>query len=430
MKYSGIKSFGNIPNNWFTTKLKYILKQCSNLNSGERELLSVYLNYGVIKYSESFDLRVHKPSTDLSKYQEVKKGDFVLNNQQAWRGSVGVSPYDGIVSPAYLVYEINREKCLPEYMNYVFRDISMVQQYEIVSRGVGTIQRNIYAPQLMELSIAIPSLKEQQYILSKLNKTCSNIDSLIDKTKQSITKLEEYKKSLITQAVTKGLDPNVEMKDSGVDWIDYIPKKWNIVKTLFVLNQPITDGPHETPQLLDDGIDFISAEAISSGYINFSKRRGFISKDYYNKCCKKYTPHLNDIYMVKSGATTGRVAIVTNVEFAFQIWSPLAVFRADTKIILPFFLFYALQSEYYQHQVQTNWTYGTQQNIGMRTLEKLKLLVPTINEQVKIVEFLDKEINQIDQLIAKKEAMIVKLEEYKKSLIFEYVTGKKSVEEI
>ena len=167
-----------------------------------------------------------------------------------------------------------------------------------------------------------------------------------------------------------------------------MPSTWEVCKTLYVLSMPITDGPHTTPQLFDDGIPFVSAEAVScgNGYIDFSHIRGYISDSFYNECCKKYIPQRDDIYMIKSGATTGKVAIV-DTDKKFTIWSPLAVFRVNKKKVLPYFLYYSLQSRYYQLQVQDKWSFGTQQNIGMRMLEKLILCYPSIEEQAKIVSF-------------------------------------------
>lgn len=141
-KYSGIASIGEIPAHWRTYRIKSLLSLRSEKNSGDHDLLSVYLDRGVISYNDSDGMQVHKPSADLSNYQNVHVGDFVLNNQQAWRGSVGVSKYDGIISPAYFVFSLS-DKCDPGYMNFLLRDGSMVQQYETASRGVGTIQRNL-----------------------------------------------------------------------------------------------------------------------------------------------------------------------------------------------------------------------------------------------------------------------------------------------
>lgn len=213
------------------------------------------------------------------------------------------------------------------------------------------------------------------------------------------------------------------MKDSGIEWIGAIPDNWTVGKTLYGLRMPITDGPHETPVLFEEGIPFVSAEAISSsnGHIDFEHIRGFVSEDYYKECCKKYIPKLHDIYMIKSGATTGRVALV-ETDRVFTIWSPLAVFRCDESKCHYRFLFYFLQSDAYQKQVENMWSFGTQQNIGMRTLEKNAICFPSLNEQQKIADYLDEKNHEIDELIAKKEKTNELLKERRQSIIYEAVT--------
>lgn len=201
MKDSGISSFGKIPALWEIYRFQILCKLRSEDNSGGRELLSVYLDRGVIKYSDSSGMQVHKPSDSLEKYQNVYVNDFVMNNQQAWRGSVGVSKYNGIVSPAYHVYELS-EDCFPQYMSYLLRDSSMVQQYELASRGVGTIQRNIYEPWLRKSYIALPTLAEQAVIAAYLDAKCAKIDMLVKEKQGFIIDLESYKKSLIYEVVT------------------------------------------------------------------------------------------------------------------------------------------------------------------------------------------------------------------------------------
>lgn len=236
MKKVEHSSFGSIPLNWELKKLKTILTLRNEKNSGGRELLSVYLDKGVISYSESNGMQVHKPSQDLSNYQNVNVGDFVLNNQQAWRGSVGVSKYRGIISPAYFVYHLS-DKCHPPFMNYLFRDSSMVQQYETSSRGVGTIQRNLFTPWFLNCWVVLPPLDEQKNISDFLSEKCSDIDSLISDIQSEIAILEQYKKSLITETVTKGLDPNIETKDSGIEWVGNIPKHWEVMPNKYVMHK-------------------------------------------------------------------------------------------------------------------------------------------------------------------------------------------------
>lgn len=192
---------------------------------------------------------------------------------------------------------------------------------------------------------------------------------------------------------------------------------------MYALSMPITDGPHETPELFDEGIPFISAEAVScgNGHIDFEHIRGFISQEFYEECCKKYIPQINDIYMIKSGATTGKVAKVETQKL-FTIWSPLAVFRVEPQRCYYEYLYYFIQSDAYQKQIENKWTYGTQQNIGMRTLEKLMICFPSITQQKLIADYLDSKCSKIDEIIEKQQAIIEKLKEYKISIITEVVT--------
>ncbi len=182
----------------------------------------------------------------------------------------------------------------------------------------------------------------------------------------------------------------------------------------------MTDGPHSTPVFQDDGIPFVSAEAVSGGYINFDKIRGFISEEDDVLFSQKYRPQLLDVYMIKSGATTGITAIV-ETDRRFNIWSPLAVMRCKDNYN-PYFLLNYLRSDSFQKSVQLSWTFGTQQNIGMSTLENLTVCYPPLQEQQKIANFLDHETAKIDSLIAKQESLIELLKEKRQAVISHAVT--------
>jgi type I restriction enzyme S subunit len=191
----------------------------------------------------------------------------------------------------------------------------------------------------------------------------------------------------------------------------------------FALSIPITDGPHETPELYDEGIPFISAESIKNDQIDFDKKRGYISLEEHKRFSRKYKPQYGDVYMVKSGATTGNVARVeTNQEF--NIWSPLAVLRPNTDVIKTNFLFYAMKSKPFFYSVELSWSFGTQQNIGMGVISNIRIVLPPPSEQQAIAQFLDRETAKIDTLIAKTRNSIEKLKEYRTALISAAVTGK------
>ena len=204
-----------LPSSWNVERLQVISRLRKERNPGNLQLLSIFLDKGVIRYSEDGG-QVHAPSLDLSNYQIVHPGDFVLNNQQAWRGSVGVSEYLGIISPAYIVLELSNV-INHRFGNYLFRSPIMVSQYVMASRGVGDIQRQIYAQHLLNVLVPLPPPDEQAAIVTFLDAAEKRIRRYIRAKQKLIKLLNEQKQAIIQQAVTRGLDPDVPMKDSGVE---------------------------------------------------------------------------------------------------------------------------------------------------------------------------------------------------------------------
>lgn len=232
-KDSELPSFGSVPIHWEIVPLCSITTLKSITNVVNEELLSVYLDKGVIRFDDVTEKRTNVTSLDLSKYQLVEEGDFVLNNQQAWRGSVGVSIYRGIVSPAYLVLKLS-PKVDAKFANYFFRNSAMVSQYLINSKGVGTIQRNLYWQHLKRSDVVLPPREEQIEIAEFLNQKTAEIDQAIATKEKQIDLLNERKQIVIQKAVTQGLEPNVTMKDSGLNGVGNIPQDWEIIKFNFV----------------------------------------------------------------------------------------------------------------------------------------------------------------------------------------------------
>lgn len=427
MKDSGIEWVGEIPKHWQIKVLFQLATQVKNKNKDlvEKNLLS--LSYGKIKRKNIEKSEGLLPAS-FDGYNIIEENDIVLrltdlqNDHTSLR--VGRTTERGIITSAYVtIRPINSNAS--KYLYYLLHSFDIKKGFYGMGAGV---RQGLNFEEVKMLKIPVPPIEEQISIAAYLDEKCSKIDEIIASAKASIEDYKQWKTSIIYEAVTKGLDPDAEMKDSGIEWIGKIPKGWKICKTLYALSMPITDGPHTTPELFDSGIPFISAEAVScgNGKIDFSHKRGYISQEFYEECCQKYIPQFNDIYMIKSGATTGKVAMVDTDE-VFTIWSPLAVFRVNNDRVLPKYLFYYLQSDAYQKEVELGWTYGTQQNIGMRTLEKLKICMPPISVQEKIVKYLDKNCIVVDNLISTKENLITDLESYKKSLIYEVVTGKRKV---
>ena len=209
------------------------------------------------------------------------------------------------------------------------------------------------------------------------------------------------------------------MKDSGIKWIEQIPKSWDIKKLKYCVRKKITDGPHETPVFIDDGVIFLSVDSIQDGKIKFENTR-YISYEDAKKYDKKCKLEKNDVLIGKA-ASTGKVAIVDK-DIYFQVWSPLAVVKTNSNILYSNYLRYYLLSPSGQENIDNFCTMNTQKNIAMEDIERLLIVIPSLEEQKKIAEFLDKKCAYIDEIISKTEKQIETLEQYKKSIITEAVT--------
>ena len=428
MKYSWVWWIWNIPESWKVERCKYHFsnnKYVPWVNSVKYERLSLTLKWVVKRSKEDADWLQPK---DFDNYQLLRKNELVfklIDLQNVSTSRVWLSPYEWIVSPAYIILH-GKGSILPKFAEKYF----LMMWYREIFNALWDewVRSNLSATDLLNFPICFPDKNIQEKISNFLDKKLWEINSLYSDIELQIERLEEYKKSVITECVTKWLNLHVELKSFKDKRYWFIPKHWEVLKSLYILSQPITDWPHTTPDLYDEWIPFVSAEAISfwRWWIDFNHIRWYISEDFYKVCCRKYTPKVNDVYLIKSWATTWKVSIV-QTDKIFTIWSPLAVFRCNEKKMKPKYLYYCLQWHPFQNQIQDWWTYWTQQNIWMRTLEHLKVSKPPIEEQDEIVRYLDNKCWEIEDIIEKKEKQLEILDQYKKSLIYEYVTGKKEV---
>jgi type I restriction enzyme S subunit len=436
-KDSGVEWIGVIPEGWATINLKYVGKLYGGLtgksgidfNNDENSNNKPYIPYTNI-YNNTYISKNHFQFVSIKDGEIqnlVKKNDlfFLMSSetyQDLGKSCILIDDIEELYLNSFCKgFRVFFNNLNPIFLNY---QLSSPVFKEIISiKGNGFTRINLRQDRLLETICFIPPLKEQEQIVAFLDEKTSHIDNLLDVSKRKIGLLKEQRTSIINQVVSKGLNPNTKMKDSGVEWIGEIPDGWVIVSIKHLVSTKITDGPHETPTWMDEGIPFLSAESVQDNKLDFNKKRGFISLEIHQEYSKKCKPKRNDILIVKSGSTTGKSTIVETDE-EFNIWSPMCILRANLNKVTPKFLFKAIQSFYFRRFIELGWSFGTQPNIGMGVIENIKIIIPPLEEQEQIVAFLDEKTSIIDKSISIEERRIGLLKEYRQSLISEVITGK------
>ena len=435
MKESGIDWIGQIPQEWGISKIKFTTQLngrigWQGLTSAEYKEEGPYLITGTDFHNGTinFETAVHideKRWSEASQIQ-VENGDLLITKD----GTVGkVAIISGLDDKASLNSGVLRIETVDEidrkFLYYVLLSDEFWMWFNYTNSGASTIL-HLYQNVFDEFTFTFPPKNEQQKIADFLDKKTAQLDKAKNLLEEQIQKLKDYRASLIYETVTKGLDKTVPMKDSGIDWIGQVPEGWEVKPIKYVVATPVTDGPHETPLLCETGIPFLSAEAVKNGVLDFNYKRGYISLQDHERFKKKISPKKHDIFIVKSGATTGNVGIVKTDEI-FDIWSPLALIRCKESLAVQKYIYYYLISNIFKAQVEFNWSFGTQQNIGMGIIENIKLILPPLSEQIKISDLLDKKTVQIDKLIQIKNEQIKNINKQRQTLIYDYVTGKRRV---
>lgn len=444
MKDSGVEWIGKIPEMWGLCKVKNIVKVKDGTHDTpkyvdkstdarplvtSKDVKNGKINLSEVKYISYNDYILINTRSDVKKYDVIMPMIGTVGNPTI----VDIDDEFSIKNVA--LFKTCHNKNLSKFLTYIFQSIVMKEQLNLLTRG--GVQNFASLSMLQNLKLVKIPNKYLNRIISFLDEKTAQFDSIISKKEALIQRLEEAKKSIISEVVTgkvkvvktsNGYElverKKEEMKDSGVEWLGNVPNKWKVVKLKHLVSTKITDGPHETPILVDEGIPFLSAEAIVNSKVSITNMRGYITEEQYDIYAKKSRVYIGDILFCKSGSTTGKSALVETNE-KFGIWSPLAIIRANFEKIHSKNLFYIIQSSYFRVQVENYWTFGTQPNIGMGTLENLYIpFNEDKKEQKYICEYLDKKIEAVDGLINKVSSQINYLKQAKQSLISEAVTGK------
>lgn len=416
MKDSGIEWIGEIPKDWEITKIGMLYNlRITKVSDTDYAPLSV-TKMGVLPQLET----VAKTNAHDDR-KLVKKGDFVINSRSDRRGSCGISDYYGSVSLINIVLE-PKNNMSSGYYSCLFKTVQFADEFYKNGHGIVDDLWTTGWQDMKRIILPVPHYSEQQQIADYLDTKCSEIDATAEDIQKKIDLLEDYKKSVITEVVTKGLNPDAEMKDSGIEWIGEIPKGWKIIRLKYITNS-IGDGLHGTPNYDDLGtIFFINGNNLGNRKISITEKTNRLTEEEYKKCgvvkLDKCTllMSLNGTYGTLSMYDNEPIMLSKSVGY-------INVCNKETKE----YLYYFLQSSLAQNQMTISLAGTTIANLSLATVRNLKICLPSICEQQQIADYLDIKCSEIDALIADKKRQLDILADYKKSLIYEYVTGKKEV---
>jgi type I restriction enzyme S subunit len=417
-KDSGLPWLGEIPEHWELTSIRGITKSVNRRNQPNLPLLAVYRDYGVI-FRDARDDNHNVIPEDLSNYKLVEPGNLVLNKMKTWQGSLGVSEYRGIVSPAYIVCEVTA-KVEQKFLNYLLRCHRYVFAYNTISYGVRVDQWDMRYEDFKQIPIFIPPLEEQKAIAQFINRKLAQINQFICYKRRLIELLNEQKTALINRAVTKGLDPDIPMKPSGIEWLGEIPRHWDVaplytrysVQLGKMLNQDAVQGIAPAPYLRNANVQWDAIDFTDLFQMDFDLQER-----------KKYELLVGDL-LVCEGGEVGRTAIWNGELRECYFQKTLHRLRPLKCYDNSRFLFYVL---YAATKIGVFTANVNKSTIGHLTAEKLKkycFVFPLWSEQKQIINYLDTETAKFDQAIAQAEKEIELIQEYRTTLISDAVTGK------
>jgi len=401
MKDSGIEWIGEIPETWNIVRGKYLLILLSKPVKENDGVIMCFRDGEVTLRSNRREDGFTMSDKEIG-YQGVDVGDLVVHGMDGFAGSIGISDSRGKASPVLNVLDTKQNR---KYIMYYLRSMAYNNVFTALATGIRVRSCDLRWNKLAELFYLIPLLQEQNKIADYLDKKCAEIDSLSMDIQTQISILEDYKKSVITEAVTKGLNPDVKMKDSGIEWIGLIPEEWNITKIKFLCE--MQSGDNITAQDIDSEKDEINCYEVYGA-------NGF--RGYY----KDYTHKGKYCLVGRQGALAGNVHIVDST---FWATDHAVVVYVNNKISQEYMYYLLISMNLNQYAFET----AAQPGLSVSKIMNLQVVYPSYIQQQIILEYLNKKCAVIEAVIAEKRKQLEVLEQYKKSLIYEYVTGKREV---
>lgn len=419
MKDSGIEWIGEIPSEWKLSKIGQVYtERKTKVSDRDYPPLSVTMK-GILP---QLDTAAKTDAHDDRKL--LCKGDFAINSRSDRRGSCGISPVDGSVSLINIVLQ-PKEEMDSQYYEWVFHSSMFSDEFYKWGHGIVDDLWTTGWQDMKRIAIPSPTLQEQKRIAMFLNKQCGELDNILAKTRASIEEYRRLKRAVITQAITKGVRGDREMKDNGIEWIGKIPVTWDILRKLsYTCTASISYGIVKLLEPDDDtGVKVLRCSDVLPGKISLDNVRT-VTRQVSNEYARTILSGGEIVINVRG--TLGGCAVVPNELKGYNVAREVAVIPVNDDICKRYLMYFFLSDVFidYQKRYLTGSVYV---GLNIELLSSCPIIFPPLKEQEEIADFLDEKCRNIDTLIEQMTELLVEMENYKKSVIYEYVTGKKEV---
>lgn len=422
-KHTDVEWFPTVPRSWDVLYARRVFKQVREAAKPDDEQLAATQKYGVIPqrlFMEYQDQKVVLALSGTDNFKHVEIDDFVIS-LRSFQGGIERCHYEGCVSPAYTV--MRRSKPIePSYFSYLLKSEGFITALQAVTQGIRE-GKTITFDQFGSIPLPFPSHGEQQQIATFLDHETAKIDRLIARQQRLIELLKEKRQAVISHAVTKGLNPNAPMKDSGVEWLGEVPVHWNVgrIKNLALLISKGTTPTTVGGEFLSEGIRFLKAENISEGLVT-EQPEFFINKETHI-ILSRSSLHDKDVLVVIAGATTGKAAVMPNSLLPANTNQAVSFIRLKDKRYAKFVARW-MGTNFVLNHVWLNAVQAAQPNLSMEDLGNLPIVIPPAEELAALLEGLSSKLGAFDKLLEKTNTSIQLMQEHRTALISAAVTGK------
>jgi type I restriction enzyme S subunit len=430
-KESGSKWLGAVPTKWDVRNLRTLISKRAERDRADLPLLSVAREKGVfVRSLTDADENHNVIPEDLSNYKVARAGNLVINKMKAWQGSMGIAPCDGIVSPAYFVFDFRITN--HAFGQRLLRSKPYVAHFGQASDGVRVGQWDLSIPGMRQIPVLVPSPSEQAAIVRFLDWANGRLERAIRAKRKVIALLGEQKQAIIHRAVTRGLPStgsgqatSVPLKPSGIPWLGDIPQDWEVWSFVRCTIER-ADYRGATPEKVESGVFLVTAKNIRKGWIDYESSKEYVRASEYSRIMRRGLPKKGDVLLTME-APLGHVALIDREDIALA--QRIIRFRLHAGRLLTQFALLCLNSPYFQNQLNERATGSTAQGMKASKLPQLLVALPTIAEQEVIVGYVAHECAPLDVAISRLEREIELLREYRTRLVADVVTGKIDVRE-